>query len=454
MQHQSTPGFSRQARASAQIAYVKGIGALECNAGLSEADSRFLRAQRPCGVDGEGRIVLEFASPGEAAAAGGQAVLTRLAREFRAQGLAAGMERKVAVPKQAGRKPTPYRAGPPKQKVLYLPAFLASLLQRMKPAMSRWVGSGTWGAVFDNPPAAGEADTWGEWHVVDLASAAQHNDMVETALGYYLEKMRHEIDDPSDLGRVKIAVVDEAWKFLRDPTVSAYLAEAAKTWRKKNAALLLATQSGGNLSRAEAARGLLEATPTRLFLANPEFPQDLAETFQLTRPELDQIRGLVPKHEIYLRRASEAEIPRLEVDRRSYWLYTSSARDAAKRVRAIEEHGLAGALDRLARGSTARSEASGQAGSPRGGVGAGRGRGGRRGAEGAAGLARQDHRDPDRHATHHGHRVAPARVDRRLRRRGHRGLAAPGRRQHRLPEAAREGRARPRGACRGGRSRG
>ena len=130
-----------------------------------------------------------------------------------------------------------------------LGSLAGSLLNRMKPAMSRWVGSGTWGAVFDNPPAAGAEDAWGEWQVVDLASAAQHDDLVEAALGYYLEKMRHEIDDPSELGRVKIAVVDEAWKFLRDPTVSAYLAEAAKTWRKKNAALLLATQSGADLSR-------------------------------------------------------------------------------------------------------------------------------------------------------------------------------------------------------------
>ena len=240
-----------------------------------------------------------------------------------------------------------YRFDPPERR---LGSLAGSLLNRMKPAMSRWVGNGTWGAVFDNPPAAGAEDAWGEWQVVDLASAAQHDDLVEAALGYYLEKMRHEIDDPSDLGRVKIAVVDEAWKFLRDPTVSAYLAEAAKTWRKKNAALLLATQSGADLSRADTARGLLEATPTRLFLANPEFPQELAETFQLTRAEVDQIRGLIPKEEIYLRRTGEAEVLRLHVDRRSYWLYTSSARDAAKRARAIEEHGLSGALDRLARG--------------------------------------------------------------------------------------------------------
>ena len=240
-----------------------------------------------------------------------------------------------------------YRFDPPERT---LGSLAGSMFNRMKPAMSRWVGRGTWGAVFDNPPAEGSEDAWGEWQVVDLASAAQHEDLVEAALGYYLEKMRHEIDDPSDLGRVKIAVVDEAWKFLRDPAVSSYLAEAAKTWRKKNAVLLLATQSGGDLSRAEAARGLLEATPTRLFLANPEFPRDLAETFQLSRAEVDQIRGLVPKQELYLRRTGEAEVLRLLVDQRSYWLYTSSARDAAKRARAIEEHGLAGALDRLARG--------------------------------------------------------------------------------------------------------
>ena len=240
-----------------------------------------------------------------------------------------------------------YRFDPAERR---LASLAGSLPNRMKRAMSRWIGGGTWGAVFDNPPAEDQPEAWGEWQVIDLASAAQHDDLVEAALGYYLEKMRHEIDDPGDLGRVKIAVVDEAWKFLADPTVSSYLAEAAKTWRKKNAALMLATQSGGDLYRAEAARGLLEATPTRLFLANPEFPRELADAFQLSGAEVEQIRGLVPKQEIYLRRTGEAEVLRLEVDKRSYWLYTSSARDAATRERAIEQHGLSGALDRLASG--------------------------------------------------------------------------------------------------------
>ena len=39
---------------------------------------------------------------------------------------------------------------------------------------------------------------------------------------------------------------------------------------------------------------------------------------------------------------------RLEVDPESYWLYTSSARDSARRAEAVETHGLEAALARLA----------------------------------------------------------------------------------------------------------
>ena len=223
-----------------------------------------------------------------------------------------------------------------------------SLPAAMWPAMTRWCAGGAWGAIFDN--GADVQDRWDEWQVIDLASASEHADLTEAALAYYLERMRHEIDDPADTERVKLAVVDEAWRFLREPAVAAYLSEAAKTWRKKNAALLLATQSGADLADLGAARGLLEATPTRLFLANPEFPDALADAFQLSSSEVEQIRRLAPKFEIYLRRPNEAEVLCLRVDARSYWLYTSSPRDAAKRARAVKEHGLHAALDLLAKG--------------------------------------------------------------------------------------------------------
>ena len=127
-----------------------------------------------------------------------------------------------------------------------------------------------------------------------------------------------------------------------------YLAEAAKTWRKKNAALVLATQSAVDVTGTPGASALLESIPTKLFLANPELPDEAGALFRLNESEVDRIRALTPKRELYLRRPDEAAVLRLEVDRESYWLYTSSPLDAERRARAVAKHGLVRALEVLA----------------------------------------------------------------------------------------------------------
>ena len=101
-------------------------------------------------------------------------------------------------------------------------------------------------------------------------------------------------------------VVDEAWRYLQDPAVLSYLAEAAKTWRKKNAALIIATQSAVDVTGTAGAEALLESMPTKLFLANPDLPEKAADTFRLNPSELNTIRGLIPKRELYLRRTDAA----------------------------------------------------------------------------------------------------------------------------------------------------
>ena len=127
-------------------------------------------------------------------------------------------------------------------------------------------------------------------------------------------------------------VVDEAWRYLRDPVVLGRLTEAARTWRKRNAALILATQSVTDITQTPGASALLESMPTRLFLANPDFPEAGQATFQLSDDELRTVRELEPKRELYLRRPTTAAVLRLAVDPESYWLYTSSAgRGAAAR---------------------------------------------------------------------------------------------------------------------------
>ena len=233
-----------------------------------------------------------------------------------------------------------------------LSALTGSLPAAMWPALSRWTRDGVWGRFFDNAPAEGSDLEFRDWQVIDLAGAAEHADLCEAALSYLLERMRLEIEDPAEAARLKLMVVDEAWRYLADPAVLAYLAEAAKTWRKKNAALVLATQSAVDMTGTSGAAALLESIPTKLFLANPELPDEVGDLFRLNESEVARIRELTPKRELYLRRPEEAAVLRLEVDPESYWLYTSSPLDAERRAEAVERHGLAKALEVLARPHT------------------------------------------------------------------------------------------------------
>ena len=231
-----------------------------------------------------------------------------------------------------------------------LSVFVRSLPRTMWPAMSRWHGDGPWGRFFDSPQGEDGLDL-DDWQVIDLAGAAEHEDLCEAALFYLLERLRIALDDPDEVDRVKLMVVDEAWRYLRDDAVLGYLAEAAKTWRKRNAALVMATQSAVDVTGTPGAAALIESMPTRLFLANPDLPADVAELFRLNDTEMSCIRGLQPKREMYLRRSGLAAVTRLQVDPQSYWLYTSNAADAVRRQSAVEQHGLARALDVLTHGA-------------------------------------------------------------------------------------------------------
>ena len=229
-----------------------------------------------------------------------------------------------------------------------LGVLVRSLPSKMWPALGRWHGDGAWGRYFDNP-ADGDDLNFEDWQVIDMAGAAEHEDLCEAALFYLLERLRLALENPDETARVKLMVVDEAWRYLQDPAVLSYLAEAAKTWRKKNAALIIATQSAVDVTGTAGAEALLESMPTKLFLANPDLPEKAAETFRLNPSEVNTIRGLIPKQELYLRRTDAAAILRLEVDPASYWLYTSSPVDAEMRAEAVEQYGLAEAMEHLSR---------------------------------------------------------------------------------------------------------
>ena len=216
----------------------------------------------------------------------------------------------------------------------------------LRAPLGAWTGNGIWGPVFDNPVDTLEL---ADWQALDLAGAASKPELARALLYYLLHRLGTAVAAPEELTRWKLLVVDEAWRFLADPEIGAYLAEGLKTWRKCNAGVILATQSPGDAARnASLCRTVAESCLTKIFLANPELdPSEYAEAFGLRPAEAEAVRALVPKRQMLLHRPGAAQVLELSVDERSYWLYTTNPIEAARRRDAIRKLGFERGLDSL-----------------------------------------------------------------------------------------------------------
>src|SRR5256885_5726127 len=81
---------------------------------------------------------------------------------------------------------------------------------------------------------------------------SQYPELLEPLLFYILHRANSVIADRQISTTFKAFFIDEAWVFLKNPSIQRYVVEALKTWRKANAAMILSTQSLGQIHAAEA----------------------------------------------------------------------------------------------------------------------------------------------------------------------------------------------------------
>ena len=93
-----------------------------------------------------------------------------------------------------------------------------------------------------------------------------------------------------------------------------------------------------------------ECCPTKIFLANPGMDRAAYRSaFHLTETEADLIANLMPKRQFFMKRPDSAKVLNLEVDPKSYWLYTNDPKDNVKKREAFEKYGFEEGLNQLAR---------------------------------------------------------------------------------------------------------
>ena len=191
---------------------------------------------------------------------------------------------------------------------------LSNILSRpLRSALQKWVHGGQYGAVFDHVE---DTLTFARFQTFDFEGMDQQPQLLEPLLFYVLHRAQAAIGDSAMAATFKVFVLDEAWRFLRNPAIRLYVQEALKTWRKKNAAMILATQSGDDLFRSELLPVIVESCATQLFLANPGM--DAAayrHAFHLSETEAEIIASLVPKRQVLLKRPHLSKILNLDLER-------------------------------------------------------------------------------------------------------------------------------------------
>jgi type IV secretion system protein VirB4 len=231
----------------------------------------------------------------------------------------------------------------PEQRTL---STFSQIIGELKERLHRWTKEGQYGFLFDNVE---DTLSFASFQTFNFAGWGDAPEVLEPLLFYVLHRASNEIANPAKLATFKTFLLDEAWLFIKNETIRTYIVAAQKTWRKHNAAMILATQSIKELEESGMLAIVAESCPTKIFLANPEMNRQVyREAFHLNDTEIDIIADLIPPGEMLIRKAQSSKKVRLNVDSVSYWIATNNARDNLLKREAFAQYGIAEGVRQLA----------------------------------------------------------------------------------------------------------
>lgn len=174
---------------------------------------------------------------------------------------------------------------------------LTLLLQEdtLKAALHPFTLEGPHGRILD---ADDESLTLADTVCFEMEDLMHTKSAVLPVITYLFHRLEERFD-----GRPTLLILDEAWLFLDDPVFSARIREWLKTLRKKNVAVVFATQSLSDIANSSIAPALIESCPTRIFLPNEraQEPQtrETYERFGLNARQVELISQATPKQDYY-----------------------------------------------------------------------------------------------------------------------------------------------------------
>jgi len=209
--------------------------------------------------------------------------------------------------------------------------------------LRNYVSGAQWGHIFDAEPTANRRNLLTTYEM-------RHLDVLgERASGPVTELIVRDAE--TGLGKdPTFVVIDEARWILASLIAQPWIDKALRTFRKYNAAMILATQSLAEIESTEVRSLLLESTAIKIFLPNRaadgEHVRQLYAQLGLKEKEIETIANSVPQRDYLCTTDLGTRLFRLDLGRIALALCASTgSNDVAKAREALAENGPERFLD-------------------------------------------------------------------------------------------------------------
>ncbi len=179
--------------------------------------------------------------------------------------------------------------------------FLNGPLQEpaLRAALDRYTLDGPLGTLLDSKTDSLNDDIFQVFELEHLMESGQSSGRnVVPVLLYLFHRIEQRLD-----GRPTLLVLDEAWTFIDNSLFAEKIRDWLKTLRKKNAAVIFATQSVSDVLEKPITSAIMESCLTKIFLPNPEArSQNSSAAYRkigLTDRQIEILSFAIPKRQYY-----------------------------------------------------------------------------------------------------------------------------------------------------------
>jgi type IV secretion system protein VirB4 len=225
--------------------------------------------------------------------------------------------------------------------------FLPKKLDRY---LSKWVGKGVYAAIFDNIE---DSLSLSRLQCFDFQGVnnEQYADLIEPLMVWLLRRINDVLYNPANLGVPKHILIEEIFSSMKNRQLLEGALASIKTVRKNLGGVTMIGQSAEDLGAN--ADSIVNSCTSFLFLKDATFNRKrYAELFKMNEQQLALFESLQDREGLYMRRDGLTKVVRLNLDNRSYAVFSTKPKDRVRRSRLIAKYGLTEGITRFAQGKS------------------------------------------------------------------------------------------------------